>query len=295
MSDSAHIRYEMQGDKMIVSYDGGINSRDILLLTEIMQQGIEKYFYSHIVLAINSSGGEAAALFYFISKIHELQDLLSEKDEELILETIATIQSCSAAAIMLSMGTIGHRKANADTFLVFHNARQSSGTVPSTGDKHQDIASSLHSLDQRMLLVLFQHIFPRVNPEIYSLLKSCCCLKDDGKKVDSEDGLHLLGLQEIDKLVGQLNAEETDHEIIQQQLTHEVEMRLKALRTQYGETITYDEICVGDQEKMCLKIIGWVYGQMGKYRTIFAEDRKLTVNEALDLRLIDSVQKRRSL
>jgi len=76
------------------------------------------YQFRTVELQIDSPGGDVSALH------HLVQSLGSWRDGS-VLRTVGLHEICSAAAILLSFGTVGHRSASSHSRLLYHHVRTS--------------------------------------------------------------------------------------------------------------------------------------------------------------------------
>lgn len=76
------------------------------------------YQFRTIALHIDSPGGNADALHYIIQSLAAWR-----KGDERVLRTVGLNEICSAAAMLLSFGTVGHRSAHRYSRLLYHPVR----------------------------------------------------------------------------------------------------------------------------------------------------------------------------
>jgi len=76
------------------------------------------YQFRTVTLQIDSPGGDATALHYLVQSLTAWR-----KGEDRVLETVGLNEICSAAAILLSFGTLGHRTASRHSRLLYHPVR----------------------------------------------------------------------------------------------------------------------------------------------------------------------------
>jgi ATP-dependent Clp protease, protease subunit len=76
------------------------------------------YQFRKVELQIDSPGGSADALHQMVISMRDWS-----KGNERILKTVALNQACSAAAMLLSFGTVGHRHAMSTSRLLYHEVR----------------------------------------------------------------------------------------------------------------------------------------------------------------------------
>ena len=103
---------------------GPVQASSIYPLCDSIDQAIDQYFYEHVQLRISSPGGETQALRYFLSHLE------AWRQRGVAIETQALNECSSAAAVMLSQGSRGHRRADQrHSRLLWHFARMPSDAV----------------------------------------------------------------------------------------------------------------------------------------------------------------------
>lgn len=139
-------------DRSTHRLSGEITEETILSLCDEIDLAVEYFQHRHITIEICSVGGAVLALQYFLSKLAEWRKLA------VTIETIALTRAASAAAVILSLGDIGHRSAYSTASLLYHNGR---ATMPSWGTKedYAHIASDLQRIDSHLQDELVRHIY----------------------------------------------------------------------------------------------------------------------------------------
>lgn len=109
-----------------------VQASSIYTLCDALDAAASQYYYEHVKLRIASPGGETQALRYYLSHLHEWYR------RGITIETQAMTECSSAAAIMLSLGSRGFRRADQrHSRLLWHFARMPSDAVLSReANKH---------------------------------------------------------------------------------------------------------------------------------------------------------------
>jgi ATP-dependent protease ClpP protease subunit len=153
-----------------------ITEQSMLKLCEEIDFAVNYYQSRHITIEICSPGGITSALQHFISR------MAAWRERGVIIETVAMISVASAAAMILSLGDLGHRYAYSGARLLYHNASFSPETNL-TKEAHAHLAERLQRTDDEMMVGLTKHVFSSNN-------------SDDGKASVLID-LHALGEYEM--------------------------------------------------------------------------------------------------
>jgi ATP-dependent Clp protease protease subunit len=112
------------------------------------------YRFRTIELQIDSPGGSADALGYLVLSLRDWRE-----GNGRTLKTVALNQACSAAALLLSLGTMGHRQASPASRLLYHPMRTefSQGTVR-TGAQLRMTSRLIEEWDGKFLDMLASHV-----------------------------------------------------------------------------------------------------------------------------------------
>jgi ATP-dependent protease ClpP protease subunit len=130
-----------------------VTAGSILSLCNNIDQAVYYFQYRHITIEICSPGGSVSALEHFFNK------QIGWRKRNVIFETVATISTASAAAMMLSLGDVGHRKAYSTASLHYHYSRiQTSGEVFTKVALDQRSAS-LSKIDDKFISELVRHVY----------------------------------------------------------------------------------------------------------------------------------------
>jgi ATP-dependent protease ClpP protease subunit len=112
------------------------------------------YQYRNVELQINSPGGDASALHYLVEQLAPWR-----KAEGRTLKTAAMSDVCSAAAMLLSFGTNGHRSAMKHSRLLYHAARTIyTAGASQTGSELKAATRRLERWDKYFVDLMAEHI-----------------------------------------------------------------------------------------------------------------------------------------
>ncbi len=107
-----------------ITLAGPVQASSIYTLCDTIDQAVDQFYYEHVMLRISSPGGETQALRYFLSHL----DTWHQRG--VVIETQAMAECSSAAAVMSSLGSRGHRIADQrHSRLLWHFARMPSDAV----------------------------------------------------------------------------------------------------------------------------------------------------------------------
>lgn len=135
-------------------YPTEITAASAYVLRDACQQFVRDYFYRDIsIVYLNNLGGEATGL----AVIQSTLSALSSEGVRVKSRGVGTV--ASAAAIALSLGTLGCRDVLNGTILLYHFA-QVGGTSAVTNQLARQLSKRLESLDDRLLHDLVEHIAP---------------------------------------------------------------------------------------------------------------------------------------
>jgi ATP-dependent protease ClpP protease subunit len=105
-------------DRFVVTLIGAIHDASILDLCIEINEAVNYYYYTLIEIEIASQGGEVSALEYLLDHLHDWR-----QSRRVQFATKALTTAASAAAIILSMGDPGLRRAHASSSLLYHEIR----------------------------------------------------------------------------------------------------------------------------------------------------------------------------
>lgn len=288
------VSVEWDHDRFIINYNMDVTGTNILYLLDLLHQGLGYYCYNHITLRINSAGGEADALLHFIGELKRVRQQRLSEGRPFILETEASIMCCSAAAIMLSLGTLGYRTVRQDSKLLYHTSRSTMQGNQYTGDRLDELSRNHKILDRRILIEILRHIRPEIEQNIFNILELCYCeLERDIPRflADGARGclglIKMLGTKEIERLVAGLPADGPLSKDLVSEIRQKIDQRFSVLEKKYG-MFTWAKI----QEPPAARtpvIVGWLVGRINELLGVFLTDQTVTPEAAIRLGLIDSV------
>ena len=114
------------------------------------------YRFRSVELHIDSPGGSADALHYLV---HALEPW--SRGEGRILRTLGMNEVASAAAMLLSFGTVGHRAASKRTRLLYHTVRSvQRENTPHTVAQLKVVTRRLEHWDRMFVDLLAEHALP---------------------------------------------------------------------------------------------------------------------------------------
>ncbi|PUE55676.1 ATP-dependent Clp protease proteolytic subunit [Limnohabitans parvus] len=136
-------------EKGIVLINGPITDQLALDFCDELDSLYDYYQYETVLLRIHSPGGQTLALDFMMERI----DFWRAQGRK--MHTQATMQAVSAAALLLSLGEVGHRYASPSSALLYHHTRfvtTSSQTVTARAamEAVQQLIESDHLLMKRL-------------------------------------------------------------------------------------------------------------------------------------------------
>lgn len=136
---------------------GEINNQSIFSLCDEIQLAVQYYQYRDIDLHIDSPGGAIASLEYYLTQLQMWREQYRVR-----IHTLALTNVSSAAALMVSLGDVGNRRALKSSRLLYHNARilSSNNATWTTRDLDQ-MSQGLHQIEQNLLQKLVDHIYTK--------------------------------------------------------------------------------------------------------------------------------------
>jgi ATP-dependent protease ClpP protease subunit len=148
-------RMEVGREGMVIGFYREIDDDSILELCDHIETAFGYYSCGHVELRINSPGGSVAALEHYISRLRGWMG----GGRRPVLATTAMSSVSSAAAVILSLGTIGHRRAYPSARILYHNAR---ARIPDgamlTAGQLATMGSGIEKADLAILEELTRHI-----------------------------------------------------------------------------------------------------------------------------------------
>ncbi|MBS1681667.1 MAG: ATP-dependent Clp protease proteolytic subunit [Bacteroidetes bacterium] len=138
----------------VIRLIGEVNNQSIFALCDEIDLAIEYYNYKKIDIQIDSPGGAITSLDYYLSKLHKWQQRYG-----VIIGTLGLTKIASSAAMILSLGTIGYRRAYQSSQLVYHNSRIITSKAEVWTKERLDYTNkSLAETDGRLITRLVKHI-----------------------------------------------------------------------------------------------------------------------------------------
>ena len=132
---------------------GEVNNQTVFTLCDEIDLAIDYYQYKIVEIQIDSPGGAIASLDYYLSKLERW------KKKGILISTLGLTSVASAAAMILSLGTIGYRRAYSSSQLLYHNARISKEKFIATKEGLISESKALELIDNRLQNRLVDHIF----------------------------------------------------------------------------------------------------------------------------------------
>ena len=284
---SSKFRYE--GYRAVVRFCEPVTADSIFALCDEIDLAIDYYFYRQITVEINSPGGEAAALHYYIQKLQ------GWRQAKVSIETVALTQCYSAAALMLSLGDLGRRFAMPRASLLYHNARMFvSGQQPLTSKFLEKTCSHLSLTDAEMLAILLRHLYGQLEPSCFDTLEEIVCALPNHTRQVGGKHLEQLGLSGLDKRLsalatGSQESRQYRRSELQRLLTGRLARCGKGLvkLTEPSELLSFLEAY--PPERRHELTVAWLWGRFLHYQTILDRDESIHPPEAIKEGLIDEV------
>ena len=283
------VRYEQQ--RAIVRFCGPVNTEQIFCLCDEIDSFIELYYYRHVTLEIDSNGGELQSLLYYIQK------LKGWRKAGIRIETVALTQCASAAALMLSLGDIGHRYAMPKSKLLYHNARvYASDQIPLTSGSLEKLRFSLSKADAEMLVALLNHLFSGLGENCFTCLEELVCnLLSPNHAVDGKV-LSLTGSPRINKYIKAIEQAKNDDEkrCLRNELYRIVCNHLKEFDDALENIKSMSElqkiIDAEAVEKRDELTMAWLYVRFEYFQNMFERDATMRPDEVIVEGLIDWIK-----
>lgn len=283
------VRYEQQ--RAIVRFCGPVNTAQIFCLCDEIDSFVDHYYYTHVTLEIDSNGGELQSLLYYI------QRLKGWRRAGIKIETVALTQCASAAALMLSLGDIGHRYAMPRSKLLYHNVRvYASDQVPLTSGSLEKLQSSLNNADAEMLVALLNHLFAGLGDNHFICLEELVCNLPYHEHAVDGKVLLLTGSPRIVKYTRAIEQAKGDDEkrCLRSELYRLVCNHLNGYGDALKNITSIPELQIvldsEPAEKRNELSMAWLYGRFEHYRNMFERDATMKPDEVLAEGLIDGIK-----
>ena len=275
------VNFNGNSHRMEIDFQGEVDADSIRAVVDWIEQGLNYYHYDHIVLKINSPGGRADALLRFVSALRNCR----RDHPDFKLETVSVTQSCSAAALMLSLGTVGFRSADRDSRLIYHHSRISLQHGVSTADDLGRMSERLFRTDNRMLIELCRHVHQDLNEEVFELLEICCMDLQNYSARRRIGLLKKLRNKKITTLVNRVLENQDSgrqHTELENAITGYLEEQEQNARKMSREDALKQPVSLARQ-------LGYLCKMITCYRALFQEDKPLDPWQAVEYGLIDRV------
>jgi ATP-dependent protease ClpP protease subunit len=151
MPESAH-RVKYEDRRAIIRLIGEIENDVIFWLSDEIDHAIGYMCYDRVDIHIDSPGGAIDSLDYFLTRLEQW------RRDGLVLGTLGLTTVASAAAVILSLGSHGHRRVYPSARLLYHDARIIDRGAVWTRDRLHAHERLLHEADRRLTEVIAQHI-----------------------------------------------------------------------------------------------------------------------------------------
>lgn len=152
MSSNTQVIFTPKAEEGYLCLNGAFTQPAILELRDAIQEAADYWRYEHLVLEINSPGGELLALK---ALMHEARQWRQRGGT---FKTVGLMQVASAAAITLSLGDMGTRTVHPYTLLLYHQARVNGEVGQMTAMVAELRQKKLRQADQYIMSTLVQHI-----------------------------------------------------------------------------------------------------------------------------------------
>lgn len=288
-TDKVTVRYEH--DRAVIRFSGDVNADRVFSLCDEISFAQDYYHYGRVLIEIDSPGGEAKSLQYFVHK------LAGWRARGLVVETLALTSCCSAGAYMLSFGDLGHRAALPDSMLLYHNVRTATGSAALTVESLDSLRWNLSVTDYGMLLKLLRHQYGSALPaELFEQLHELVCCLPDPKRSVQQELLEPFGSRKLQNKLKQIAACKADKEQMQlrRNLHRELTDQLRAeLQGRQSESLEQLHKRLGDRPAGDLhrQQLAWLFGRLEWYQQEFAKDTFIRPEKAVSFQLIDRVER----
>lgn len=277
-------------DHAVVRFSGDVNANRIFSLCDEIDTAINYYFYDRVRIEIDSPGGEAKALNYFINQ------LASWRKRGVVIETMALTSCCSAGAYMLSFGDVGHRWALPDSMLLYHNVRVSGGNAALTVSRLDDLRWDLSVTDAGLIMKLLRHRYGGLLPleQFDTLTELVCCLPDPKRSFCAER-IEKLGGARIAQMLKRIEACGNDEErlILRRDLylllTDRIRKQVKAAGDDESVEHLLQRLKTTSGAQQRTQVQAWLFGRMEWYLRTFGRDEYIRPEKAVAYGLIDQI------
>lgn len=161
------VRYDR--DKLRVRLHGSIDNNSIFALCDEINLAVDYYHYQDVEIEIDSFGGVVSSLEYYLGHLKRWRE-----ERRVRIATLGMTTAASAAAVILSMGDIGQRRAYRSSRLLYHDTRFLSNNETWTKNRLEEAYKQLRETDDRLLSYLVTHVYDHLiipqaaqNPQRY--------------------------------------------------------------------------------------------------------------------------------
>lgn len=138
-----------------ISFSKEVTTESICELVETFDVATSYYKCRKLILEIDSKGGQVSALNLFVERLKKF------REQGILLETNAVSSVASAAAVMLTLGDIGHRSAEKHAKILFHNSRVN-GNMQLTSIQASRLQKELQDVDSHIFDEVINHNLPAI-------------------------------------------------------------------------------------------------------------------------------------
>ena len=150
--NTAAISVAYEEDVGTVEISGELDENAALATEKALKKLFSYFQYERVVLRINSPGGQLVSLSHILQCVDHWRTCGRE------VQTTATFQAASAAALLLALGEIGTRTVQRHTSVHFHHTRIAGAGSPITAGSAGQIASVLRRTDLGILKRVVSHV-----------------------------------------------------------------------------------------------------------------------------------------
>ncbi|KFB76378.1 MULTISPECIES: ATP-dependent Clp protease proteolytic subunit [Candidatus Accumulibacter] len=112
-----------EADHARITFRAPVDAESIYALCDAIDLALSYFHYETVEIRIHSPGGESDALRHLVVQLPRWHR------RGVLIRTVAMIECASAAAIILAVGSPGHRHAGLSSRLLFHRPRIDAGAV----------------------------------------------------------------------------------------------------------------------------------------------------------------------
>ena len=289
--EATNLTVHYKHDKAVISFNQQVDSASILNLCEEIDTAVDDYHYRKVQIRIESPGGEIDALQYYIDKLPQW------RRKQVQLETMALMQSSSAAALMLSLGDLGKRSAAPSANLLYHNARVYGSREPLTSEGLGELERRLSRIDDKMLMRLLRHLYADLDDRYFDFIENYqCVLRDDSKEIDI-NALRLLSAPGFARSLDTYTDTDSNRQSNREILKLKIASKLPNLDKKAPELIKLKTVAdlfrALDGQPLRRKdslILAWLSHRFDSYYQHFRIDKPMTPAEARAENLIDIIE-----